>query len=1087
MLDETLPSGGDQPYARFAGRYRIERPLGRGASKQVYLAHDERLDRRVALALFEDSRARARIEREMRLTGRLGEHPNVVTIYDAGEHEGLLYLVLRPMLGGSLAGLLVRGRVEPARAARLGAELAAALAHAHAHGVVHRDVKPGNVWLTEDGRAALGDFGVASEGPLAAGRPVGTALYVAPEVIRGDEAGPAADLYSLGATLYELLCGRPPFAGTDAAGVFAQHLDAAPVAPSATVPGVPPALDALVLALLAKEPEDRPPSAAAVGEALSASVADRGLLVGRDDVVARLRAAWDDAARGRRRVVVLGGEAGLGKSRLAEELAAYASGTVARGLCLEDEGAPPYRPWAQVAARLLGDRSPGAALERLLSSTTDAGEEGRLELFDAVVELLVAEAPVLAILEDLHWADRSSLELLAHVVRELPDASVMLLATSRDVGGQSRPALRDALGQIAGRPGCETVELAPLGEADLARWLEVVGANAVPGELLRRTGGNPLFAAELVRALGPGGELPAEIPGGVRAVVGRRVAALPEDTVDLLRMAAVAGTEFAPAVVARACGVDRLDALERLEAAEAEHLVLNGEAPVRRRFAHALVREVVYAEQPAPARARRHARIAAVLEEDPSQAEDLARHHLEAARAGADPEPALEWSLTAARSSARVFAFAEAAGHLQRALEAAELAGAPGSRRVELLLELARARADAGDLDDSRSAFEQAAAVARRLEDPEPFARAALGASAWQAYGAIDRSAIALLEEARSRLGEGDRAVRAQVLGRLGVRLDRAELLDEAVAMARRLGDRGVLARLLAVSPLVHRRPEEVERRRADTAETIELAQSAGDVEAALWARIIRIVDHLATGAIAALESELREYEASAAELRRPYYRWYGMVLRAGESIFLGRLEEGERWSAEAVALNREHEADAEQEHLVQQAALSLARGTPEGADLGALRGLAERYVTMPAWRALVARLEFERGDDAAARDSLALCRRAGGADPDAICTATLLADVAAGLGDRATCELALRGARALRGPQRGVRQGLGRVRRGARALGLLSEGERAAAHLRRARELHAAWGVPLLSGRAARTAPSTSGGAGSAEGGRPG
>jgi hypothetical protein len=493
MLDETLPSGGDQPFARFAGRYRIERPLGRGASKQVYLAHDERLDRRVALALFEDSRARARIEREMRLTGRLGEHPNVVTIYDAGEHDGMLYLVLRPMLGGSLAELLRAGRVEPERAARLGAELAAALAHSHTHGVVHRDVKPGNVWLTEDGHAALGDFGVASDEPLEGGRPMGTALYLAPEVIRGEEAGPASDLYSLGATLYELLCSRPPFAGGEPCEVFARHLHAEPVPPSAIVPAVPAPLDALVLALLAKQPGDRPPSAATVGAALTASVRERGVLVGRDDVVGRLRGAWQEASLGRRRVIVLGGEAGLGKTRLAEELAASVSATVARGLCLEDEGAPPYRPWAQVAARLLGDRSPGVALERLLSSATDTGGEGRLELFDAVVELLVAEAPVLAILEDLHWADRSSLELLAHVVRELPDASVMLLLTTRDAGGESRPALREAVGQIASRPGSQTIDLAPLGEADLARWLELVGGHAAPAELLRRTGGNPFL------------------------------------------------------------------------------------------------------------------------------------------------------------------------------------------------------------------------------------------------------------------------------------------------------------------------------------------------------------------------------------------------------------------------------------------------------------------------------------------------------------------------------------------------------------------------------------------------------------------
>jgi hypothetical protein len=161
----------------------------------------------------------------------------------------------------------------------------------------------------------------------------------------------------------------------------------------------------------------------------------------------------------------------------------------------------------------------------------------------------------------------------------------------------------------------------------------------------------------------------------------------------------------------------------------------------------------------------------------------------------------------------------------------------------------------------------------------------------------------------------------------------------------------------------------------------------------------------------------------------------------------------------------------------VQQAALALARGAPAVADLDALRELADRYAAMPAWRALVARLEFERGDDDAARASLALCLRGEGADPDAICTATLAADVAAGLGDRAACERLYAALAPYEDRNAVFDKGWAAFGAVARALAVLSEGDRASAHLRRAHELHAAWGAPLLSGRAARTGPSSADG----------
>jgi tetratricopeptide (TPR) repeat protein len=270
---ESALSGAD---LLIAGRYRVRARLGRGAAKEVFRVYDERLDREVALALVTaagaSATARARVEREARITGRLGDHPNVITVYDTGEVDGVPYLVLRAMPGGSLADRLDHGRLPIPDAMRIGREIAMALAHAHAHGVVHRDVKPDNVWLADDGTAALGDFGIAHrEGAdrlTAAGVVLGTVRYLSPEQIGGGEVGPASDLYALGVTLYELVAGRPPFTAEDPARVLTQHLSVAPEPPSRHEPAVTPELEALILDLLAKAPAARPASASDVAEAL---------------------------------------------------------------------------------------------------------------------------------------------------------------------------------------------------------------------------------------------------------------------------------------------------------------------------------------------------------------------------------------------------------------------------------------------------------------------------------------------------------------------------------------------------------------------------------------------------------------------------------------------------------------------------------------------------------------------------------------------------------------------------------------------------------------------------------------------------
>ena len=452
----------------------MRRFLGEGGKKRVYLAHDERLDRDVAFALIKtdglDEVGRERIVREAQAMGRMGAHPHIVGIYEIGEEAGAPYVVTELLGGGR--------RREPARAEaarcpsrrtlEIAKGVARGLAFAHQQGVVHRDLKPGNVWLTSEGVAKIGDFGLAvalDRSRLTThGLMVGTVAYMPPEQALGGEVTPQADLYSLGAMLYELVTGKPPFAGDSPTAIISQHINTPPVAPSWHSEHCPPDLEALILKLLAKVPADRPASATEVLEALervdpearSASHSDssanpldrlaRGVFVGRERELERLRSAFDEAFAGRGSVVMLVGEPGIGKTRTTQELETYARMRGAQVLL-----GPRQRAGRRAAVLALGaGRARLPRPERRRGATQGVGavrrraaahlpavralfpnlaepppvdtEEGQFQLFDAMSGFLrgVSErVPLVVVLDDLHWADRATLQLLTHLARDL--------------------------------------------------------------------------------------------------------------------------------------------------------------------------------------------------------------------------------------------------------------------------------------------------------------------------------------------------------------------------------------------------------------------------------------------------------------------------------------------------------------------------------------------------------------------------------------------------------------------------------------------------------------------------------------------
>jgi hypothetical protein len=547
-------AGEDPPTSLAEGRYRLARFLGEGAKKRVHLARDTRLDREVAIAFIKSEGLDVRrVRREAEAMGRLGDHPNIVTVHDVGDENGRIYLVCQYVSGGDLDQRLDESegrRLSIDAALRIALQLCDALEHAHSHGIIHRDLKPGNVWLSRDGSAKLGDFGLAvaldrtritQEGSM-----VGTATYMPPEQAVGGEVTQRSDLYALGAVLYEMLTGRPPFVGDDAVAVISQHLNTRPVAPSWHNSEVHPALEALVLELLEKAPELRPASAAAVCERIEAiqatpaaaaaapgSVAGltptgRGQFVGRSLELDKLRRAADAALGGHGSLFMLSGEPGIGKTRLAEQLGIYAGLRGAQtliGQCHESEAGIPYLPFVDALRQYVtgcGDDalrdelgSAGPDVAKLVSEVTQRlpdvqpaspvePAQDRYRLFDSVVTFLVNASranPLVLVLDDLHWADRPTLLLLQHLARRLEGSRLLVLGTYRDVDLDRRHPLAEALADLRRDPGFERLALRGLAAEEVLSLFQAMAqgeelaeqATELAAAIHRETEGNPFF------------------------------------------------------------------------------------------------------------------------------------------------------------------------------------------------------------------------------------------------------------------------------------------------------------------------------------------------------------------------------------------------------------------------------------------------------------------------------------------------------------------------------------------------------------------------------------------------------------------
>ena len=677
-----------------------------------------------------------------------------------------------------------------------------------------------------------------------------------------------------------------------------------------------------------------------------------GLFVGRRADVDRIRAGVAAATAGERRFLAVAGDAGIGKTTLTAHVAqeAHAGGaTLLYGRCSE-EPLLPYEPFVDALCHLIVSSSPAAVtpeanpeLDELGRWMPDLGrvvaqphavaaepETRRFRMFEAMVDLLARmsrERPLVLVVDDLHWAEASTLRLLRHIGRSGRLRRVLVVLALRGTDSGDRQALEALLGDLRRDAELERIDLGGLDSGDVRDLIAASGVELEPTlaeRVMEVTAGNPFFLGETLRALAssPGAHAEAlpriALSPAVKDMIARRLARLGPRGLEVLSTAAVLGPAFRLDVLEEVAPAGDPSVLAVLEEAVTIKLVSEVPGDVHAfTFEHALVREALFDSMTRIRRLRLHREIGRVLErrrdELRAPPSELAEHFF-AARELGDAEPAVRYETEAGVRATEALAYEEAARHFQRALTALDLVADPDpdpAQRCDLLLAAGEAQQRSGDAD-ARESFAEAAAVARgRL--PDRLAHAAIGvAGRYSEAGVRDEELVALLEEALAELGDDDTAMRARVLARLAEALhfsgstERAlELASDALAIARRVGDDEALGAALSGRHVSLLHAAHARERLAVSAEMAEFAHRAGRPELLVLAHHARLYDLFEVGDVEGVRSAHAALRRLSAELRQPLFRHYVLSWAQVLSQIEGRFTDAEDLAVELLTLQQ--------------------------------------------------------------------------------------------------------------------------------------------------------------------------------------
>jgi predicted ATPase len=773
---DSLCQPGSVAIGQTISHYRILEKLGGGGMGVVYKAQDARLGRGVALKFLpkeyaQDPQRLERFQREARTASALN-HPHICTIHDMDEYEGQPFLVMELIEGQTLRALAAR-RLSLPELVHLVGQVAKALAAAHAAGIVHRDIKPENIMVRDDGYAKVVDFGLARLVPTSSeavaaevtspGTLLGTVRYMSPEQARAETAGSASDLFSLGVVLYELATGQHPCSADSQVGMLHAILAQPLLRPSLLNPEISAPLDALILQMLEKDARLRPTAAEVDAVLAELTGKSTGLhpgpatipvprhTVGRQRELAELRAGFESAEAGRGLFLCVTGEPGIGKTTLVEDFlggltAAGRACTLARGRCSERlAGAEAYLPFlealesllhgtgSEAIARVMKAIAPtwyaqvvplaaeDSSFARVLEQAKAASQERLKRELVAFLAEVARLRPLLLFLDDLHWADASTVDLLAYIGGKCAALRILLVLTYRptDLLLGKHPFI-PVKQDLQARGVCREVALELLSRQDIERYLALeFPEHGFPEGLTAlihdKTEGNPLFMVDLLHHLRDRQELAVEqgrwvlaqslpnlereLPESVRSMIERKIAQLGDEDRRLLVAASVQGYEFDAAVVAKALGQDAADVEERLEGLERVHafirLVGEHEFPdrtltLRIRFVHVLYQNALYASLRPTRRASLSAAVAQALEGYYGEKSATVAGGLALLwKAARDFPRAADYFLLAAQNAVRLFANQEAVALARRGLGLLEaLPDTPERARKELALQI---------------------------------------------------------------------------------------------------------------------------------------------------------------------------------------------------------------------------------------------------------------------------------------------------------------------------------------------------------------------------------------------------------------